>query len=267
MCVLLYSLYWIVGAFLHPLLYIAAPALNFLLPRWQIDRRFGEYTEVPRTDQDLLIWIHAASVGEVQAAHALINALDDTEGAVRFFLTTMTRQGREVALAQLPAHVHCELAPVDTLWAVKKALRVLRPDIYICLETELWPVMLTEAHKAGISMLLLNGRISERSYSRYHRIQGTVAAILSGFTTVGVIREQDGKRFRRLGVDADKIQVCGNMKYDLEAAESEPVQNKYKQLLKIERETVFICGSTRKGEESLLLPVYERLRNNAVAGL
>jgi 3-deoxy-D-manno-octulosonic-acid transferase len=264
---LLYSLYRTAGAFIHPLLRLAAPVLNFIVPGWRLEQRFGDYPKIDRTNQNVLIWIHAASVGEVQAARALIAVLGDSMAGSKIFLTTMTRQGREVALSQLPAHVRCELAPLDTPRAVKKALRTLRPDVYICLETELWPVMLTEARKAGIPMLLLNGRMSERSFNQYQRIRGTMNSLLRGFAAVGVIKKQDGERYRRLGVDAERIEVCGNMKYDLKSAEPDPVQKRYKQLLNIDRQTVFICGSTRRGEEKLLLPVYKRLRDEADADL
>ncbi len=264
----LYSLYRSAGAVLHPLLNLAAPLLDRWQPGWQLSRRFG-YSETDRSGRARLLWIHAASVGEVQAARALIAALDDVLHALsaddQIFLTTMTRQGREVALSLLPARVHCELAPPDTPQAVQKVLQHLQPSLYICLETELWPVLLTEMRKAGVPMLLLNGRMSGRSFNRYQRIQGTVAAVLSGFTAVGVIREQDRERYRALGVPADRIQICGNMKYALQTADPESVRKKYRQLLTLNRETVFICGSTRTGEEKLLLPVYERLQKEQAA--
>ncbi len=264
---MLYNLYQTAGAILHPLLCIVAPVLRLLWPEWQVEQRLGRYRGVDRSGQESLIWMHAASVGEVQAARALIAILEHKLPEALIFLTVMTRQGREVALSQLPAHVRCELAPVDTPQAVNKALWILRPNLYICLETELWPVMLTEARQRKIPMLLLNGRLSEQSFKRYQRISGTVQSILSGFTAVGIIREQDGERYQRLGVAAHKIQVCGNMKYGLETAAPESVQKKYKRLLNIDRETVFICGSTRQGEEELLLPLYKRLREATDAEL
>ncbi|MCI5168233.1 MAG: hypothetical protein D3903_19630, partial [Candidatus Electrothrix sp. GM3_4] len=135
------------------------------------------------------------------------------------------------------------------------------------------PVMLTKMHKAGVPMLLLNGRISERSFKQYQRIKGTVGAFLAGFSAVGVIREQDKERFRRLGVAAERIQVCGNMKYDFtqhnqqhkqgksSEESADQAQEKYVRLLGIQPDdVVFICGSTRTGEEQLLLPVFTRLQ-------
>lgn len=277
---MLYNFYRITGAILYPLLVTVSPLLDRLLPNWQLSQRFGRYQDFDRSatasNRTQLIWIHAASVGEVQAVRALIAVLPDILPEVDFFLTTMTRQGREVARTLLPAQVRCELAPLDIPQAVESALKLLQPDLYICLETEFWPVMLTKMRKAGVPMLLLNGRISERSFKQYQRIKGTVGTFLAGFSAVGVIREQDRERFRHLGVPAERIQVCGNMKYDLKydlmpqdpqepqksgTNSAEQGEKKYARLLGIQPDNiVFICGSTRTGEEELLLPVYIRLQ-------
>ncbi len=267
---MLYNFYRITGAILSPLLLMALPLLERLLPNWQLTRRFGRYRDIDRSatasNRPQLIWIHAASVGEVQAARALIAVLVDTLPDAEIFLTTMTRQGRAVARTLLPARIRCELAPLDMPQVVDRALKLLQPDLYICLETEFWPVMLTKMRKAGVPMLLLNGRISECSFKQYQRIKGTVGAFLAGFSAVGVIREQDKERFCHLGVPAERIQVCGNMKYDLMQRKSggesaEPAGESYARLLGIQSDNiVFICGSTRTGEEKLLLPVFSRLQ-------
>ena len=178
----------------------------------------------------------------------------------------MTRQGREAVRARLP-QVSCELAPLDTPQAVRQALRTVRPDAYVCLETELWPTMLRETSRAGIPLLLLNGRLSERSFRRYRLLRGFMTDLLKGFTAVGVIREEDGERYRRLGVAAERIKVCGNLKYDMPAADAGAMRDKYRLLLKADGKKVFICGSTRTGEEELLLLVYRRLRVETAAGL
>ncbi len=274
---MLYNFYRITGAILYPLLVMVSPLFERLLPNWQLSQRLGHYQELDQSataataaNRPQLIWIHAASVGEVQAARALIAVLVDTLPDAEIFLTTMTRQGRAVARTLLPAQVRCELAPLDIPQVVDRALKLLQPDLYICLETEFWPVMLTKMRKAGVPMLLLNGRISERSFQQYQRIKGTVGAFLGGFSAVGVIREQDRERFRHLGVPAERIQVCGNMKYDLKhdfmpqesgTNSAEQAEAKYARLLGIQPDdVVFICGSTRTGEEQLLLPVFRRLQ-------
>ena len=264
---LLYGLYSILGTVVHVLLVVVAPLLKLLFPDWEIESRFGRVHDLDRDAQRPLIWIHAASIGEVQAARALIHALLDRQCGCMFFLTTMTQQGREVALSQLPEGMHCGLAPLDTPQAVARALQTVQPDMYICLETELWPMMLTKTRRAGIPMLLLNGRMSERSCRQYRRIRKTMANLLSGFAGIAVIRERDGERYRMLGAIESRIRVCGNMKYDLKVQDPRRIQEKYRQVLNLGDKTVFICGSTRSGEEKLLLPVYNRLRNEADAGL
>jgi 3-deoxy-D-manno-octulosonic-acid transferase len=258
---------------------MASPLLERLLPNWQLSQRFGHYPDIDQSAASKppqLIWIHAASVGEVQAARALIAVLVDTLPDAEIFLTTMTRQGRAVARTLLPAQVRCELAPLDVPQVVDRALKILQPDLYICLETEFWPVMLTKMRKAGVPMLLLNGRISEQSFKQYLRIKGTVGAFLAGFLAVAVIREQDKERFHHLGVPAERIQVCGNMKYDVKydlmpqnpqepqksgTNSAEQGRKDYVRLLGIQPDdVVFICGSTRTGEEKLLLSVFRRLQ-------
>lgn len=262
--VMLHVLYRILGTAVHALLPAVLPVLNITAPGWETEQRLGRYQgNFDRTGP--LIWIHAASVGEVQAARPLIAALTARIPGCHFFLSAMTRQGRDAARARLPETVCCELAPIDTPQAVTAALRAVRPDAYVCLETELWPTMLRETSRAGIPLLLLNGRLSERSFRRYRRLPGFMADLLKGFAVIGVIREEDGERFRQLG--AEQVQVCGNLKYDLPAADAGAMREKYRRLLKPGGKKVFICGSTRTGEEELLLPVYRRLRAETADGL
>ncbi|MCI5148194.1 MAG: hypothetical protein D3916_02125 [Candidatus Electrothrix sp. MAN1_4] len=235
------------------------------MPNWRLTQRLGPSLDIDRSAMALnrtqLIWIHAASVGEVQAAHALIAVLLDTLPDAEIFLTTMTMQGRAIARSLLPAHVRCELAPLDISPVVDRAIKLIQPDLYICLETEFWPVMLTSLHKAGVPMLLLNGRISQRSFRQYQWIRKTLESLLAGFSTVGVISEQDRERFCHLGVPTDHIQVCGNLKYGLMQPATGHARQEYRQRLGIQHdEIVFFCGSTRTGEEKLLLSVYIRLQ-------
>jgi 3-deoxy-D-manno-octulosonic-acid transferase len=253
-------LYRIFGRATHALLPALLPAVNIFAPSWEAGQRLGNYQRSTAQTAGPLLWIHAASVGEMQAARALIAALTEKIPGCRFVLTAMTKHGRDAARARMPKTVRCELAPIDTPQAVTAALRTLRPDLYVCLETELWPTMLLETGRAGIPMLLLNGRLSEAAFRRYQRICGFMTDMLRGFAAVGVIRAEDGERYCQLGVEAGRIKVCGNLKYDMPVADAAAVREKYQQLLKPGGKKIFICGSTRSGEEELLLPVYRRLR-------
>ncbi len=264
---MIFSIYRILGTIVHVLLVAVTPLLKLFLPGWEIGQRLSGFPEIEKDNHRPLIWIHAASIGEVQAARALIDTIADHQYSCRFFLTTMTRQGKKVALSRLDPDVRCALAPLDTPQAVARALEAVRPDLYICLETELWPMMLTRTRRAGIPMLLLNGRMSEHSWKHYMKIRKTMAELLGGFAGFGVIRKQDGERYCSLGADKSRVRICGNMKYDLQVQDPQRIREKYRQLLTLGNETVFICGSTRSGEEKLLLPVYKRLLEKAAAGL
>ncbi len=263
---LLYGLYSILGSIVHVLLASLAPLLDRVRPEWQLRQRLGGFGGI-REKHNRLIWIHAASVGEVQAARVLITALRDTHASWQFFLTTTTAQGKAVADASLPEDVCCRMAPLDTPIAVDRALRAVQPDLYICLETELWPVMLFRVCRAGIPMLLLNGRMSERSCRHYLLVRGTMAAMLSGFAALAVISERDAACYRKLGADHRRIKVCGNMKYAPLSHEEQEGRQQYRHMLRPAGKKVFICGSTRTGEEQLLLPVFKRLQSELDHGV
>jgi 3-deoxy-D-manno-octulosonic-acid transferase len=256
---MLYHLWYILGYLVHILLVVSQPLIHLFAPHWDIEQRLGRYQPLHRKGP--VIWIHAASVGEVQAAGILIDILQHKLSGYHYFLTTMTRSGREVALSRLSPSIHCALAPLDTAPAVTQALQTIQPALYICLETELWPTMLRTSKEAAIPLFLLNGRLSERSFRRYQGLGAFMSKVLNNFTALGVIRTEDALRFRQLG--ATEVQVCGNLKYDLKANEALALREKYGTLLQPQGKKIFLCGSTRSGEEELLVPVYQRLRHES----
>jgi 3-deoxy-D-manno-octulosonic-acid transferase len=198
-------------------------------------------------------------VGEVAAAGVLIRELAAGGRPLDFVLTTVTLQGLAVARQQLPPEVCSFLAPLDVALVVRRVLAMVRPDIYVCLETELWPAMLGELRKAGTCMILLNGRMTARSFRRYRLVRGVMGPLLQGFAGVGVIREEDGRRFAGLGVAPERIRVTGNIKFDFPPEDIPGTRLQYRKRLGVDREAVFICGSTRDGEELLLARVYLEL--------
>lgn len=225
-----------------------------------LEQRLGQYPAiVHRDERQPTIWIHAASVGEVQAAGILIDALNRTGEAINLVLTTTTEQGHKFARNRVPSHVSTFMAPLDLLPAVQRAASAMRPSLYICLETELWPVMLTQLRKASVGMLLLNGRLSARSFRRYSMAKGYLATLFSGFDAVAAISSEDGQRFAALGVPEARLSICGNIKYDMQADEPEAVRRAGRQRLGLNAESVLLCGSTHEGEEQALLQVYLQL--------
>ena len=230
-----------------------------------LGQRFGVDFRCPpgENDDSARIWIHAASVGEVQAARILISELKARKEKFEFFLSTMTQHGHRVAINQLPADVHCFLAPLDAIVVVRRFISAVQPDIYVCLETELWPAMFTELHRQGVPALVLNGRLTPRSVGRYKKIAGLMSEILGGLSGVGAISAEDGNRFTDLGVSQKVLRVTGNIKYDYPEEDAEVTRKSYRELLQVGEETVFICGSTRTGEEEILLGVHRQLQQRA----
>jgi len=261
---LLHLLYRSLGTSLYLILQFFLPLLRFLGGRYGygLEQRLGGYPKNAGSKMPgfRTVWVHASSVGEAQAAIILITELLQTGKDLQVVLTATTEQGNKMARSRLPAAVLCLLAPLDLPPAVNRALQVVQPDLYICLETELWPVMLTEVGKLGIPLLMLNGRLSERSSGRYQWVRSFMCSLLGGFQAVAVISEADGQRFIGLGVPPSRIQVCGNLKYDMPAEQPEQMRIVARRRLGVEDQTVFICGSTHEGEEPLLWSVFLRLR-------
>lgn len=260
---MLHQLYSGLGAGVYPLLQLLRPLIEPFGGKVAhgLSQRLGGYPEqalAPRSGSKTL-WLHAASVGEVQAGLVLAKALLASTDRVRIVVTSTTEQGQRLAASRMPAGVSCLMAPLDVPQAVRRALRALRPDGYVCLETELWPVMLFEAKRAGVPLLLLNGRLSQRSFERYRHIRGYMASLLEGFREVAVIGETDGRRYAALGVPKSRITVCGNLKYDMEASAPDQVRATSRRRLGVDAERVFLCGSTHEGEEAQLVEVFRAL--------
>lgn len=260
---MLHQLYSGLGAGVYPLLQLLRPFIEPIGGRvahgWS--QRLGIYSEhvlIPKPGWRTL-WLHAASVGEVQAALVLVRAVLESTDRVRIVVTSTTEQGQRLAASRMPAEVPCLMAPLDAPQAVRRALRTLRPDGYVCLETELWPVMLVEAQRAGVPLLLLNGRLSQRSFKRYLYIRGYMTSLLEGFQEVAVISETDGQRYAALGMPKSRMDVCGNLKYDMEATSPDQVRAASRRRLDVDAERVFLCGSTHEDEEAQLVEVFRAL--------
>ena len=229
-----------------------------------LGQRFGLLAiEAPRHNPAALtIWLHGASVGEVRLAAILIKELGKVLPDAEFVLTTVTEQGMEIARKQLGDKVRCLYAPLDLAGIVGRTVRKIRPALYICLETELWPALLLEARRTGVKLVLLNGRLSERSFQRYRLIRGFMRQIMSCFSLISVIRTADAARYMGLGADPEKIRVLGNAKYDqdIQGLNIKSMEH-YRDWLSLRRgQPLLVAGSTHTGEEEMLLGVFQDLK-------
>lgn len=219
-----------------------------------VGERFGLFRDAP---QRPLIWLHAVSVGETRAAQALVERLLQRYPEHDILLTHMTPTGRATCHELFGARVRRAYLPYDYPFAVGRFLRHFRPRIGIILETELWPNLVAGCRRAGVPLLLVNARLSEKSARGYARFASLTREALTALTAIAAQTEADAERLGRLG--AAGVRVLGNMKFDLLPP---PAQIAAGQALRglIGTRPVVLCASTRDGEEALLL---ETLRGRA----
>jgi 3-deoxy-D-manno-octulosonic-acid transferase len=193
-----------------------------------------------------VIWVHAVSVGEVLAASRLIEELRQQSGCV-VVVSTTTRTGQKLARERFGADTVFYF-PLDFAFAVRAYLKALQPRLLVLLETEFWPRLLVECRRKGIPVAVVNARISDRSWPRYRRLRFLWKRLLSGFAAVLAQSELDAERLRALA--AARVQVTGNLKYDIRITEPAAIAATLRQQLPAGA-PVLVCGSTcESGMES-----------------
>jgi len=227
-----------------------------------VGERLGAYGKLSAAGPWL--WVHAVSVGETRAAQPLIEALLSQYPAHRLLLTHMTPTGRQTG-AQLfgaqPRVTQCYL-PYDLPWLVRRFLRYFRPAAGMLMETEVWPSLVRGARLEGVPLLLVNARLSPRSYRRTARFGRAATAMYRDFTEVLAQTQGDAERFRALGLPS--VAVTGNLKFDMQPPEAGLRRGR---LLRagFGGRAVFAATSTRDGEEALVLEAFARWQALAAA--
>lgn len=200
------------------------------------------------------VWLHAASAGEVNAIDPFCRALRKAKPQARIVLTTTSKTGKKLALEKGLADA-VFLAPLDMGRPLKRAFEAFRPVMVLVAETEFWPLWLLRAGHNGIPVLLVNGRISDRSFPSYRRLRPLFSGALNCFTACLVQTKGDLEKLSALGVSEKRIVVAGQMKYDLSTPEPSRVE-KFKETLGLgDGDALFTLGSLREGEDDLLLPL------------
>jgi 3-deoxy-D-manno-octulosonic-acid transferase len=205
--------------------------------------------------------VHAVSVGEVTAAAPIIASLRGQLPDACIVLSTTTETGQEMARQIVTEANAFIFYPLDISFVVRKAIDQVRPDIFVIVETELWPNFIRCCQSHGVKIVMTNGRLSPRSFRKYALTRFFWKGILDAVDEVGVISETDGQRFLSLGAPESRLHVFGNAKYDSLAAKASPsVQEEISLRLNIKPgERVFVAGSTHEGEDAIILGVYGEL--------
>ena len=209
------------------------------------------------------VWIHGASLGEVRVAAAIIKSLREKLPGCAIMVSTVTEHGRNLALEVFNNEIPVVYGPLDFPGCALRALSLVRPDVMVFLETELWPAWIFTAHRLGIKLALLNGRISPRSLKGYLKFRPFFRSVLKHFDTFSMISKTDADRIHAMGAPAGKIHVNGNAKYDHALISPDPaVEREMRQTLSLAPfDRVIVAGSTRGGEEAMLVEAFEKIRS------
>ncbi len=208
------------------------------------------------------LWIHAVSVGEVLSLRSLVQELKKRHPSWGVQFSSLTNTGIKVARERLPGVDLVLFSPLDFAWVVRRFFRAIKPQAFILAESEFWPNFLNVAKKQGIPVLLVNGRISDRSFMRYKKLKPLARRILSRVDLFLVQTETDRAKLEQLGVQPERIQVAGNLKTEvsLPVFTAEEVFQLKRGLNIIGEKKIVVAGSTRKGEEDLLLHAFREAR-------
>ena len=222
-------------------------------PNWE--ERLGHYNIPPKSDRPR-VWVHAVSVGEVVAARPILAALKETDPTIEVVLTTTTSTGHEMAQSLLGNTVdNLHYFPIDLSFACKRAIASVKPDVVAIMETELWLNFLHFAKRYGAKTMIVNGRVSERSFNSSQKIKFFYKAVLRNVDRCLMQTEHDRDRILMLG--ARSAEVIGNSKYD--EAGTTPSKSLREELNMNPNESLIVVGSARGDfEEDFIL---DALRN------
>lgn len=219
---------------------------------------FYKFNNLDKTKRT--IFIHAVSVGEVNAVEELIKKIRTLNPEDNIVLSTTTKTGQEIAIKKL-SHIVNEITyfPYDFYFSVNAFLKTLKPDIAIIAETEIWPMFTYMTHKANINLYIVNGRISPHSFNGYKKISFFVKSILNKYTKILAQTEGDAQRIISIGASEQIVKNMGNLKFDISKNLNEEQIQNLKNELQTQNKKILVVGSTHKGEDEILINAFCKL--------
>jgi 3-deoxy-D-manno-octulosonic-acid transferase len=227
-----------------------------------IRERFGWYdrSKLAKLEGKQVFWVHAVSVGETRAAIPLIKALRQKNPDAAILISNVTETGHAIA-CEIKEIDSCIFFPFDLSWVVSRSLKKIKPAVVIIVETEIWPNFVRHTKRSGAKLVLVNGRISDRSFPRYLRVRGIFSRLLEQFDAFCMQSSQDADRIKVLGAPPAKVSVSQNLKFDMQIdLTALPSVDEIKSLYRLPADSlVWVAGSTHAGEEELIAAVYQQL--------
>ena len=236
------------------------------LQRW--GERIGIANVRPTKDKSI-VWVHAVSVGEVNASIPLLRTLMEEYPGAEFLVTTSTPTGSDILLSKLGNKVKHQYVPIDIPICINLFINTWKPKALILLETEIWPNIIHCCKKQGIITALVNARLSEKSKSKYLRFSSLIQPAINSLDLILAQYKSDADRFNEIVVDK-KIKLCGNLKFDQDMPEElESISGSIRDSWSIEGKwrPTLIAASTHEGEEVVILDAFNEILkeiNNAL---
>ncbi len=252
-------------AFLIASPYFVYQALRYKKYVGSLRQRLGYLPITLNVDGDESIWIHAVSVGEALTARALIADLKTRYPRLRLYLSTTTIAGQQVARKNLQQVDGVFYFPFDWSFIVRRTLGIVKPRLFVMMETEIWPNLLRLCRERGVKTVVINGRISSRSYPRYKLIRPFFRQVLSDVDRFCMQSDESASRLIDLGADPGRITVTGSLKFDslqrpAPAAHGRPRDPVLRYFRLSPSRIVIIAGSTMKSEEAAVLHGFSRIK-------
>jgi 3-deoxy-D-manno-octulosonic-acid transferase len=246
--------------------YLVYQAVRYRKYIRNLPQRLGYLPRSFNHDLDESIWIHAVSVGEVLTARALLPELRERYPKLRLFLSTTTMTGQQIARNNVQYVDEVFYFPFDLGFIVNRTLRLVKPRLFIMMETELWPNLLRACHRDGVRTMLVNGRISSRSYPRYRLARAFFRRVLRHVDRFCMQSDESARRIVDIGAEQPRVVVTGSLKFDsLEipgaSASADRGRNRVLRYFRLSAgRPVIIAASTLRGEEEPVLDAFQRIR-------
>ncbi len=205
------------------------------------------------------IWLQAASVGEVTVAEKIINVIKNKHPDLKILLTVTTATGKKLARDRIKEAESIRYFPFDFKRSVRAFLDQVDPRLFIMIETEIWPNLTSEIGKRNIPGVIVNGRISDKSFKKYRMVKPLISRALKNITMACMSSPLYASRIIKLGIPVEKVIMTGNIKFDISNLPSHEERTSLMNLMGIDKNhEVFLAGSTAEGEDSLIIDAYLR---------
>jgi 3-deoxy-D-manno-octulosonic-acid transferase len=220
--------------------------------------RFGIF--LPQVEKQIKakanIWVHAVSVGEVMVIDGIIDRLKEQYPSDQLIVTVTTKTGYELARERLKDKALVIASPIDLSFVTGRFVSLIKPKIYIAVETEIWPNLYRQLYLKKIPLAVINGRISDGSFGRYKAIRFLLKGILNQVSVWCMQSQRDAERIIELGAEPSRVKVTGNVKFDEYSLSLDPLPSNF---VKGKDELWWVAGSTHPGEEEIVLDVYSKI--------